>query len=33
MNILSPYDQSSNCLAALMDVPVDFSKDSEDALV
>lgn len=33
MNILSPYEQSSNCLASLMDVPIDFSKDAENSLI
>lgn len=33
MNILSPFESASNCLAALMNVPVDFTKEAEDALV
>ena len=33
MNILSLYEQSSNCFAAFMEVTVDFSKSPEDSLL
>ena len=32
MSMLSPYEQNSNCFAALMNVKVDFTKNPEDSL-